>query len=547
MMGSDSSRRDAVKSWAMPSLFAIAGVVMACYPMLFSGLARMQNDAGDTRISNYAIEHNYLWLIRSPFHRDLWTPPVFYPEPNTAAFTEPLVGMVPFYAPWRALGLAPDSAFQIWMMVSLILNFAATYLLLRRCLRFGAAASCFGSFLFAFGSPRLNQLNHQFLLPHFFTVTAIFAICRLFQTSASDRNLRRGAVYVAIFCGSVVAQIYSCYYLGWFLGFALLLGGSFAIGIRSTRERMAWLLKTHWPALAVGAALSTIALSPLAAHYLAAARSVGFRQFWEAEGMLPRFQSWFYLGEENWLYGWIANRGSFSYLPMEWEQRLGLGLVTTAVVGWSLLRERRRAGVRILIGTWLAIALTASMYRWNFSPWKWIFHFVPGANGIRAVARIGLLSLIPAAIGLSFFIERCGEAKSRMFALALGLVCLLEQGRRSLSYDKGSVRAAVSALAARVDPRCEAFFCACDDARFAMDCQLDAIWAGLEVGLPSVNGVSGSNPPGFEALSENVLRSPADEALLKGALEKWLLAHGREPGRVCWVTAPASKLAGPGH
>src|SRR5258708_11749342 len=101
-----------------------------------------------------------------------------------------------------------------------------------------------------------------------------------------------------------------------------------------------------------------------------------------------------------------------------------------------------------------------------------------------------------------------------MFDLAVGLVCLLEQGRRSLSYDKESVRATVSALAARVDPRCEAFFCACDDARLAMDCQIDAIWAGLASPLPTVNGVSGNSPPRFEALSENVLRSPADEARL---------------------------------
>jgi hypothetical protein len=80
-----------------------------------------------------------------------------------------------------------------------------------------------------------------------------------------------------------------------------------------------------------------------------------------------------------------------------------------------------------------------------------------------------------------------------------------------------------------------------------MDCQIDAIWAGLASPLPTVNGASGNSPPGFEALSENVLRSPADEARLKAALETWLVAHGREARRVCWVTAPASTPPKPGH
>jgi hypothetical protein len=527
-----------LKAWAMPSLFAVAGAVMACYPTLFSGFARIQNDPWDTRLLNYVLEHDYLWLVRAPLHRDLWTAPIFYPESNTAAYTELTVGMVPFYAPWRAVGFAPDTALQIWILVSLLLNFAAMYILLRRCLQFGTTAACFGSFLFSYGSPRLNQLNHQFLLPQFFTLFAVFSICRLFQAHEIGRNHRGCTAYLAILCGSVAAQIYASYYQGWFLAFALGIAVCFAIAIRSTREQLGSILRTHGWAAAFGLAGAVIAVAPLAVHYLGAARSVGFRQFWEAQGMLPRFQSWFYMGEENWIYGWTAGRGSFAYLPMEWEHRLGLGVATTAVVGWTLLRERGRPGVRILLGTWLVIALVASMYRWGFSPWKWIFQLVPGANGIRAVARIGLLTLIPAAIGLALFVQRHRQSSRKVAAIALSLFCLVEQGRRSLSYEKEPVRRAVSAISAGIDPRCEAFFCLCADRRSSDDCQLDAMWAGLEAKVPTVNGASGNNPPQFGALVENAVRTPADEARLRTGLDAWLLAHGRQASDVCWVKVP---------
>jgi len=532
-----SSLPRSLTRWAIPSLFAAAGTVMACYPILFSGFARMQNDPEDTRLIHYMLEHDYLWLVRAPLHRDLWSPPIFYPEANTAAYTELTLGLLPLYAPWRAVGLAPDTAFQSWILTSLLLNFAAIYFFLRRCLAVRPVAASFGSFLFAFGSPRLNQLNHQFMLPQFFTVLAVFAVWRLFQIHATNENHHRCVAWIAALASSVAAQIYATYALGWFLCFALLIAFALAMAMRSTRGQIASVLRAHWRAIALIAAVAAAALTPLGLHYLEAARAVGFRQFWEAEGMLPRFQSWFYMGEENWLYGWTAGRGSFAYLPVEWEQRLGLGLVTTAVVGWALIRERRRPGIRILIGTWLAILLTATMYRWGFSPWKWIFKLVPGANGIRAVARIGILALIPASIGLALFADRRREPKWKALAFSLSAFCLLEQGRRSLSYDKQTVRTAVSRVAARIDPACRAFFCVCQDDRAADECQLDGMWAGLQAKLPTVNGTSGNNPARFEPLSENKTRTEADEARLKAALETWLRAHRKEGLNVCWVEA----------
>ena len=84
---------------APPLLLLAFGLTAAFYPTLFSGFRRMQNDPGDTRHLNYILEHDYLWLTRAPLDRDLWSPPIFYPVANAAAYTELLLGALPFYAP----------------------------------------------------------------------------------------------------------------------------------------------------------------------------------------------------------------------------------------------------------------------------------------------------------------------------------------------------------------------------------------------------------------------------------------------------------------
>jgi hypothetical protein len=537
-MGSSFWSHRLLKTCAMPLLFAAVGMAMTFYPTLLSAFARIQNDAGDTRHLNYVLEHSYRWVTRAPANRDLWSPPIFYPELNTAAYTELLLGVVPFYLPWRLIGFAPDTAFQLWMLTISALNFAAMYWFLRRCFQFSAVACCFGSFLFAFGSPRINQLNHQFLLPQFFTVLALYSACELFRLHSAAPSNRRCLPYVIAFFASVAAQVYASYYHGWFLAFALTIALVCALAIASVRAQLVAVVRSHLVAIAIAVVLGAAALAPLALHHLAAAQMVGFRQFIDAEGMLPRFQSWFYMGEENWLYGWTAKHAPFIYLPMEWEQRLGFGPLTTVIVVWSLLRERDRPGLRIMMTTWLVILMMSTMYRWQFSPWKWVFHWVPGANGIRAVSRIGLLATIPAGVGLALFVDQTRAKGRHWIAVAIGLFCLLEQGRRSLSYEKEPVRRETASIVASIPPECQAFFYSCVGDKPAIECDLDAMWAALETNIPTVNGYSSNNPPRFGALAESAVRSQGDEERLRLSLEAWSRQHGLTPQSVCWLELP---------
>src|SRR5918911_1572347 len=95
-------------------------------------LGRIAADIGDTRLNNYLLEHSYRWLRQAPGHADFWSPPMFYPATGTMAFADVFLSAAPLYWPWRLLGAAPDTAFQLWMLTVGAFNYLAAYLLLRR-------------------------------------------------------------------------------------------------------------------------------------------------------------------------------------------------------------------------------------------------------------------------------------------------------------------------------------------------------------------------------------------------------------------------------
>ena len=131
----------------------VLGILMLHYPMLLSGFQRIQTDLGDTRLVHYLLEHGYRWVRGDPGHRDLWSPPFFYPVKNVAAFSELLLGVGPAYWLYRVLGASPDLAFGLWMVSMSVLNYAAGLLLFRRGLGFGMLAAAAGASLVAFGAP----------------------------------------------------------------------------------------------------------------------------------------------------------------------------------------------------------------------------------------------------------------------------------------------------------------------------------------------------------------------------------------------------------
>ena len=275
--------------------------------MILSGFARIQSDWGDSRLNNYILEHGYRWLLGAPGHERFWSPPVFFPAVNTAASSDLLLGVAPLYWPWRGMGFAPGTAFQLWMLTVATLNYASAFVLFSRGFRCRPLASAVGAMPLSSAAMRTAQVIHAQLLEHFYIVLAIFAVIRIFE---ADPTVPRRAWIVAL--AASVAQLYSSFYYAWFLGFALLVALLWAMIIPGARERLITALGANLSTLLATAVGSAAVRAPLVLHYLSAKRQSGPRGAVVVEAMLPRIQSWMYFGPESSLYAISPRARSFA-------------------------------------------------------------------------------------------------------------------------------------------------------------------------------------------------------------------------------------------
>ena len=563
MRGGVRAERRGSRSAAVFTAIAAWGVGMLLqfHPMLLSGLRRMQSDWGDTRLNNYILEHGYRWLLGLPGHERFWSPPVFYPVPNTAAYADVLLGVAPFYWPWRIAGFEPDTAFQLWLLTIATLNFVSALVLFSRGFRCRPIASAVGAMLLSFASVRTAQVMHAQLIAHFYIAIAILAVLEIFRPEPELRagvaTLERRSAWVFALAGAVVAQIYSSFYYGWYLIFALTIAALWAIVIPGTRKRFLVTIRANLPALGGAVVAASLLLTPLAMHYLRARQQVGTRSFLVVETMLPRLQSWAYMGADSWLYGWLAKHGSFHNLSMENEQQLGLGIATTVCAAFGLWMGRRRRAVQFAVIVPLTMALLATEWPGGFAPWHAIYLLVPGADSLRAVSRIGVALLFPASLGVAILIDaltrtrrippsRTAPALRRrdllrrtVIVVALIAVIVAEQVRRLQfqSYDKNEMRARVARVVNGIGASCAAFVYMPAEEGDPQHFHADAMWASMERGIPTLNGYSGNMPPAWP-LADTRAPTPALDSTVSETVARWAAQWHLDPASICHVRTP---------
>jgi hypothetical protein len=534
----EKAGREIRASWLRWALLS-TGLLVAFHPTLFSAFGLMQNDPGDTRLNNFVLEHSYRWLRGwLTFHPiSLWDQPIFFPAPNTGAYTEVLLGSAPLYWLFRAVRFAPDTSFQLWMIAVVVLDFVSMTVFLRNCLGFGRSASAVGGYLFAFASPRLAQLGHQQMLPQFFTIFALYGLFRFFQPR---RMTAAQGIYVFFVC--LAAQLWASLYLGWFLCLGLLLMFVWTCCLRSHREIFLDHVARNLKTLATAATASLILVAPVAIHYANARRATGARPWWDAARMVPPIQAWLYLGPQSWLYSWQSGFEIFRRIATEHEQRLGIGWATLilAVAGLYLFQRGEGGWVRLAWLSMIALLVLVTLYPGGFTPWKLFFHVLPGGNAIRGVARVVFVVLIPLCIGLAYLVDTRLRWSS---AVLIATICFVEQGQAVGAYDKLQARSDVSGLAAPVGKECTAFYYSprFRDSRGVppqYNLHIYAMWVALESGVPTINGYSGKHPSGWWDLWDNRLFDDQSQVRMHESLVRWSTLHHLDLARICWIDFP---------
>lgn len=508
-----------------------AGMLLRFHPILFSGFQKTFFGLGDIRLVNFTLEHSYRWLAGYPLHSGLWSPPIYYPHQNVAAYTDLVLGAAPPYWGLRAIGVEPVGSFLGWVLIVWSLNFVATYILMRRVFLIGALGASLGAFLFAFGNPRSADIAHQQLAPGFFVVLAVGALIILFRDS--DFTARRRRVWIAVFFGAVFLQAHTAFYVLYFLFLALLAAAGWSLALPEYRERLLFVLRRDkWPILA-GFLLTAAAMLPWLTHYLAAVSEVGWRIY--PAGSIPRIPSWVMMGPGHPLYGWLQRPGGPAYGGFSRAHHsLGVGPLTTGLALGGLYWARRWRSVQLMalvVGSWFVLA---TMFPGGFTAWRVFYEFLPGAAAMRAVARIVMITLLPLALGIAMFFSRLAvDRRWRLFSL-LAVLVIAEQSHDLKFRQRAPVREYVASLAEKLDSNCEAFLLVQRGRESDRHVHDTAAWITLETGIPTLNGRYGNRPPEW-GLSDVLIRNEVDRNNVQQAMRQWVRLKDLPEARVCRI------------
>jgi hypothetical protein len=406
------------------------------------------------------------------------------------------------------------------------LNFVACYLLLRHGLRISAIGSSLGAYLFAFGNPQGMSLAHQQLGPLFWLVLTLAGLIMMFRQPETPSPARRWTASVAVW-GGLVAQLYTAVYPLAFFTLGLAVGTVVALAVRSLREAFFDALKRHLVPLLVVTVIAVALATPITARYQATAATIGMLK--QKQVHLPKPLGWFLPGDSNRVYRkWQLAMGLGVYRSN--SQANGFGVVTLMVCGAGLWLGRRRREVWLVVAGTVGLAFLTITFPGGWSPWWVVREVVPGMAALRAVGRVGLMVLFPAALGLAIAVDRLTAGRRWIFAAALILCVVAEQAQRRPSFDKAAAVARVHRIASFVPADAETFLLVLDgpswDKEHVRD---DAAWVALAAGVPTVNGRYGHSPRGYP-FRKPWIRQPSDRRALAAELEAWAAAHGLDPG-----------------
>jgi hypothetical protein len=472
------------------SAVCAAGLWSAFGPTIASGFGRMQADAGDTLLNHYILEHEWQCLTRADYVGTWWSPPCFFPQPLTLAYSENLLGTAPLY--WLLRTACSETlAFQLWMMLIAAAAYGAMVWTLYR-FDVGVILAALGAYLFAFGLPRLTQIGHQQLLPQMFGPLAIWFTWRFLQ--APSIGSLAGALITSYF------QILSSIYLGWFLILGLaIFGATLIVTNRQTITQVGTFIRRKWLIVIGLIGVWSALLVALFAVYAEANR--GFHRLYsEVLELIPRPTTWLATAPHG---VW------FAALPVAWRETnselwLFPGVIPIGLFGVGLAMALCRArtigpmsiGCLVTAGLLVLLALRVG----DLSPWHAIWKWAPGGQAIRVVGRIWtvveLFALCGSLSAIAQSMDRWRIGWLAPVLLVLGMIEQMPLRAELPSFDVAQWNTVVTSIASRMQ-RGQPYLVRSVPGLAPYQGQLAAMWAGLKANAPVVNGYSGRYPLGY--------------------------------------------------
>jgi hypothetical protein len=486
-------------------LFFCLGMYLVPLRMMHFDLSFIPGNLGDARLNNYFLEHGYKWLIGQA--ESFWNAPFFFPTPRTMSLSDNHLGTMPIYALFRILHLDRETSYQLWFLVVFALNYFSCAWVLRK-LSVNALGIAAGTFVFTFSLPVIARMGHSQLLPRFMIPFAFYFGFRYIEKPDPKT--------FGLLCLTVVIEFYCTIYMGFFLFFALFfqLLAFFLIDRSAILRKILSLSYRTITLKALIVFISLVSLLPLIIPYYRTSLEYGMRPWEVIVQMLPRINSYFYPAGASLMWDCLKPLGRS--LPLSWEHQIFVGaLPWLALISFPVFyyyyREEPLLKIGMMASITIALLILFTLY-FGYSFYKF-FLYMPGISAIRAVTRIILVLLFPFSIVLGIVLTKLSENKTLsaiprwariFFCLFFSFAVLIDQSvifSNSDTYSKTESQnrlTAVERLVKKDSSLAKVFaYMPNKSSDPAYIIHLDAMLAGQNLNMASVNGYSGNLPNGY--------------------------------------------------
>ena len=522
-------------------LFAVAAFFRLA---LASGFESVPGDVWDGRLLFGIVDHWRQWFAGQCAWNDLG---IFWPMPNTLAYSDTFfIDGVP-YAAFCALGVEPLVAYTLVFMLEAFVGYLSMYWLLKRFFKieWWFSALCAAVFVNIASMQLSIDSSHLQMTIAWLSPLVVGSAWRALEGG------RRAWLWAAGAAALLSAMFLSAYYMTWFLAFFLSIFTFFWLVYRAAARNgetlkakcldlAAW-LRDKRIAIAGFAVAFAIAIIPFLVLYLPAIGQFGKRKFKGILSGLPGPVDFINVGERNYFWGWFARGLGLDGRQFGGELNFGIPPLTLALfltamgvlIFFALRRRKLDLPERIALVAGLAVFFSwILLYRHNQdSAWYFVLKFVPGAGAMRAVFRMNLLlaivSLVVTAVVLGRLVSRKGWAA--LLAAGLVIVVFAEQFASPRTDNRILRSVEVRNMAMIPPPPSDAriFFMVPDfsHGRDAIDMVKEHMTALLVAGkynLHTLNGHTGQVPYGWnlDITGDRYFRNAA----------QWLNDHGAPSG-----------------
>jgi hypothetical protein len=360
----------------------------ATYPLILHLGRALPADLGDPLFTSWVLG----WDADRLRHglSGFWDAPILFPSRHTLAFAEHMLGIGIFVAPVIWLTGNPILAYDIAFLLTFVLAGSGMYLLARELTGRRDAAFLAG-LAFAFAPMRALHLSHLQVLAWGWMPIALWGLHRFF----ARRSLPALAVFAAAFTLEALSNGYFLYFLTLAAAFVVVYEFVSRPAPRADRLRAA-------VALAAAAAVILLFVGAVAIAYVWVRQQYGMRRpygDWTMYGADVR--SYVSVAPPVRLWSAWLNGDTFP------ERQLFPGLVTALLAAAALWPGRARRGVAILYGALAVTAFVLSLgpepAAWSHrllpvGPYLWLARIVPGMDGLRVAARLGVIVLLALSV-----------------------------------------------------------------------------------------------------------------------------------------------------